>query len=225
MNKTYLSASETLERLCELEPSKHKEQSAWNIAGGIACGGLTAGGIAGINYFEDPSCKVFVGFCTILSGTATILCTLDGILSKYTSENYDGNFYYHNDGFTMHPNLGTKWFGNKIKPVDDLEEIKDTKGFEDTKGSDYLLMNGIKITGKEIVTETEVGRKGDRSIEVTYLKGRFNGRSLKISLRWIKAKSQDLANNVDAKDIIYIMGPISGGSLHTLQLGNAITDN
>ncbi len=216
MDKTYLSASETLEKLCELNPVNHKETGRKCIKQGLGFAAAAAVG-TGLAIATPMPFNVIIGVITFCSGIGAIINSIEGIVAMTAPEEYEGNFYYYDEGYTQYSSMASRMFGNKVRPVDNVREIG-------RKG--YILANGIKVTKREEVIEEIGSIKGNPLRgKVIYLTGLLGENELKIQLPIWERASSESENTIKAGHIVYVMGQIFGDTICSCESGKAMTSD
>ncbi|MBW2999465.1 hypothetical protein KY339_02230, partial [Candidatus Woesearchaeota archaeon] len=216
----YLTSSESLEKLCEIQPDQPIKHGKRKLFSGIGLTLLGAGSAWGgwemMYLFDSPNprdnilgilVEIAFGMITLISGYNGIKNLADGITSlrkprKVYSE--DDSVYYRNGGFTKTPSTSDKKFGDKVSPIENMDDLQDG----------YVLINGLYV--KEINFESEMKLRGAPPLNAPQpykqhtvrIDGGFKGQPVRA---FTVTEDEQFAKSLARKEknsFLYIMGSV-----------------
>jgi len=162
----YLTSSESLERLCEIQPDQPIKYGVLKTLSGLGLGGVAAASGWGCWAMRDMvtnaydgfelgigiALEAIVGVIGLASAGGSLYMLSDGVTSlgkPFGLYFRDGSTYYRNRGFTNKPSLSDKKFGTKVNPIEAVEEFN-------LNDEGYVLVNGIFVQHTDLKSESKI---------------------------------------------------------------------
>jgi hypothetical protein len=211
----YLTSSESLEKLCEIQPDNPTKHGLKKTLFGLGLTGFTAG-TAWLGWkmrylIDSPNppentvgilLEVVLGVISLAAGWYGLKNLADGITSLAKPLGFysnDGSVYYRNGGFTNKLSRSDKKFGNKVSPVENIAGLQDIQ-------EGYVLINGLLV--KDTNLEEEMKFKGPQPCTqyTVRMDGEFKGQSIRA---FTVTEDENFAKSLTKKDsLLYIIGGV-----------------